>query len=269
MEPAIGVALSAVVFVGTHVGLATDAVRSRVVARLGAAAFVGLYSLVAALTFAAVVAYYAAHRFEGLAGLAAVTTGLVPLAHEILLVVIAGGVALVVAGLMAYPRMPMALFRQPIREPYGIERVTRHPFFAGTAIIGIAHVLLAPHLAGTVLMGGLVALALVGARHQDARHLRMRGQPYADYLTATSILPFGAILAGRQRLVWRELPLGALAAGVGVAVVLRLVHASLFAQGGLWIVLAVVGGAVVASAQTWRRARRRARRGTGLEQVRG
>jgi hypothetical protein len=87
--------------------------------------------------------------------------------------------------------------------------------------------------------------------------LRLRGRPYADYLAVTSAVPFAAIVAGRQRLVWRELPLGALAGGVGAAFVLRLVHGSLFADGGRWITLAIVGGGAVASVQSWLRARRR------------
>jgi len=106
MEPALGVALLALLFVGTHVGLATSAVRGRLIGALGERGFVVVYSGVASATFAAVVAYYAAHRFEGMAGLAA---GAIPLVRALLFVAIAAGIALAVAGLAAYPRMPMAL----------------------------------------------------------------------------------------------------------------------------------------------------------------
>jgi uncharacterized membrane protein len=257
MVPALGVALWALVFVGTHVGLATHAMRARLVARLGEGGFFGLYSMVASVTFGMLVAYYAAHRFDGAPGLA---LGTHPFARALLIATIGAGIALAVAGLVAYPRMPVALFGRSVGEPRGIERITRHPFFAGTALLGIAHALLATHLTGTVLMGALALLAIAGARHQDAKHLRRHGRPYADYLAATSMVPFAAIVAGRQRLAWREQPLGALAAGVVVAVALRAVHASLFAGGGRWIVLAVVGGGAVASLQSWRRVRRRSAR---------
>jgi uncharacterized membrane protein len=259
MDPALGVAVLALLFVGTHVGLATTAIRGRLTGALGEVGYVVVYTLVASGTLAAVLGYYAAHRFEGVAGLAA---GAHPAAHALLLAVIGAGVALMVAGLAGYPRMPMALFGQAISEPYGIERVTRHPFFAGIAMLGLAHVLLAPRLAGAVLMGSLALLAIAGARHQDAKHLRRRGRPYADYLAVTSTLPFAAIVAGRQRLVWRELPLGTLAAGVGAAVALRAVHDGLFADGGRWIVAAAVVGGGVAGLQSWLRARRPSARGT-------
>ena len=254
ITPALGVALCALLFVGTHVGLATHGVRARLVARLGEGGFFGLYSLVASVTFAIVVAYYAAHRFEGAAGLALVAN---PALRTVLVTMIVAGIALSVAGLAAYPRMPVALFGQSVGTPRGIERITRHPFFAGTAMMGIAHALLATHLTGTVFMGALALLAIAGARHQDAKYLRLRGRPYAEYLAVTSAVPFAAIVAGRQRLAWRELPFGALAAGVGLAFVLRAVHASIFAGGGRWVVLAAVGGGAVASLSSWRRARRR------------
>src|SRR5207249_624675 len=81
------------------------------------------------------------------------------------------------------------------------------------------------------------------------------GKPYADYLAATSAMPFAAILAGRQRFVWREFPLGAFATGLAVAVALRAVHGSIFANGGVWVIATVIGGAGIFAWQSARRAR--------------
>src|SRR5437899_13047458 len=55
----------------------------------------------------------------------------------------------------------------PIRAPRGVERVTRHPFFVGVALLASAHVLLATRLVGAVFFAGLAALAILGAWHQD------------------------------------------------------------------------------------------------------
>ena len=254
MEPALVVAALALVFVGAHVGLATQPVRGRLVDRLGEGGFFAVYSLTATLTFWSLIAYYARHRLEGAPGLA---LGAVPFVRAVLLALVAAGCALAAAGLAAYPRSPVALLGQTVREPRGVARITRHPFFAGTALVGAAHALLAPHLSGAVLMGALVVLAVAGARHQDAKHLERQGRAYADHLAVTSFVPFAAILAGRQRLAWRELPLGAGAIGLGAALLLRSVHAYLFAADGRWLVLAVAGGGAIASLQSWRRMRRR------------
>jgi uncharacterized membrane protein len=253
MEPAIVVTLLWMVFGGTHIALATGRVRAALVARLGEGGFTAFFSVVASVSFAVLIGYYASHRLEGAAGLA---LGYASALRWPLMAVIAAGVAFITAGLAVYPRLPMALFEQPISAPRGIERITRHPFFMGVVLIAVAHVLLATRLVGTVLAGGFAVLALAGARHQDAKLLRRRGQPYSDYVAATSTVPFGAVVSGRQRLAWRELPIGTLAAGLAVALALRIVHAGIFGHGGAWVIGTVVGGGAIATWQTWRRARR-------------
>jgi len=253
MEPALVVVGLWLLFGGTHIALASEPARRRLVARLGELGFTGLFFLVAATSFAALVAYYAAHRFDGAPGLAlANVTGL----RSMLMIMIVVGVTLLAPALVIYPRLPAALFGQPIRHPRGIERITRHPFFAGTALFALAHMLLATRLVGTVFFAGLALLSIVGAWHQDRKLLGRRGTAYAEYLAATSAVPFAAIVSGRQTLVWRELPLGALGLGLVVALALRTAHAAIFAHGGAWIIAVVVAGALIAGLNAWRRARR-------------
>src|SRR2546426_132095 len=90
-----------------------------------------------------------------------------------------------------------------------------------TTLFSLARVLLATRLVGAVFQAGIATVMMVGAWHQDRKLLVLRGRPYEAYLAATSAVPFVAILAGRQRLVWRELPYGALAACAAIAVSLR------------------------------------------------
>jgi uncharacterized membrane protein len=253
MEPAAAVTLLWGVFGGLHIGLSAAPIRSRLVAHLGESGFVGVFSLAATVSFAALVRYYATHRWDGVPGLA--LGGFGPLRWTLIGLVVVG-IILIAAGLTVYPRLPSALFGQPIRAPRGVERITRHPFFAGTALFALAHALLATRLVGTAFAAGFALLAITGARHQDARLLADRGEPYADYLAATSAVPFAALITGRQRIAWRELPAGAFAGGAGLAIVLRAAHGALFAAAGAWIVAAVVGGGAIATLQSWRRARR-------------
>jgi uncharacterized membrane protein len=257
MNPVVMVTLLWVLFGGSHVALA--ALRPRLVTRLGEMGFTLLFSIVASVSFTALVMYYAAHRFEGPAGFALGGSSAV---RWTLMTVVVLGVALNAPALVSYPRMPMALFGQPIQSAYGIERITRHPFFAGAALFALAHMLLATRLVGTVFFAGLLTLAVVGAWHQDRKLLARRGTAYGDYLAATSTVPFVAIAGGRQRLIWSELPVKALAVGALIALVLRYEHDVLFADGGIWIAATVVGGGTVAGINAWRRARRR--RGAAL-----
>jgi len=144
----------------------------------------------------------------------------------------------------------------PIRAPRGVERVTRHPFFVGVALLASAHVLFATRLVGAVFFAGLAALAILGARHQDRKLLARRGAPYAGYLAVTSAVPFAAIVARRQRLAWREIPPRGLVLGLAVAAALRAVHASIFAHGGAWVIGVVLAGAALSAGRAWRRAQR-------------
>jgi uncharacterized membrane protein len=256
MDPVFGTVALWLAMLGTHIGLASRRPRTALVARLGEQGYLFVFSLVAAVCFTALVGFYAAHRFEGPPGLA---LGGDPLLRVTLISVVVLGVVLAAASLVDYPRSPMAIFGRPRSEPYGIERITRHSFFVAMALVGGAHVFLAPHLVGAVFAGGFAVLGLVGSWHQDRKLLRQRGEPYAAYVAATSTIPFAAILAGRQRLVLRELPLRALGVGVVVAVLLRALHDSLFAYGGFWLLAIVLGGAGVQMVQGWRRGRRAAR----------
>lgn len=250
MAPAMIVALLWILSAGSHIGLGVY--RERLVRRLGPIGFTALFYVVAAVSFAALVTSYAAQRFDGLPGI-----GLDASAVRWPLMAIAVlGLALCVPGLRSYGRMPSALFDQPVRAVRGIERVTRHPFFAGMALFAAAHVLLATRLVGTAFFAGLFLLATVGAWHQDRKLRARRGPVYASYLTATSAVPFVAVVAGRQPFVWRELPVAAFGIGVLLALAARAWHGALFAGGGWWIVAGVVGGGSIAGVNAWRRARR-------------
>jgi len=256
METVLGMVALVLVFGGTHVGLATRRVREALVSRLGEFGFGGLYTLVAAVSFSVLTWFYAAHRFDGPPGLA---LGAVPAFRWPLMAIVVVGIVMMVASLVGYPSSPMAVFNKNVGSPSGMERVSRHSFFFGVALLGAAHALLATRLIGAVMMAGLALLAVAGAWHQDRKLLRLRGEPYAAYLEATSFVPFAAIIAGRQRLVWGELSVGALALGLVLAVALRTVHGSIFAHSGVWVIVGVVGGAALAAVQSLRRVTRRHR----------
>jgi uncharacterized membrane protein len=257
MEPALGVALLSLVFAGLHVGLTTRRVRATLVARLGERGFLALFSALAALGWTALVHYYAVHRFEGAAGLA---LGAGAATRLVLVTIVVVGLVLALTALASYLRSPYAISNDGPHAVRGIERITRHPFFAGVGMAAAAHVLLAPHLAGAVLSAGLAFLALGGAWHQDRKLLARRGQPFADFLATTSLVPFAAIVAGRQRLALRELPWTVMAVALALVAALRWGHAGIFAHGGLWAILTVVGGAAILMVQDLWVARRRARR---------
>src|SRR5438045_5134156 len=100
MAPVLGVLALWVLFGGTHVVLATGRVRGALVARLGESGFRLLFSVVAALSFSALVSFYASYRFDGPAG---PSLGAVPVLRWTLMGVVAAGIVLMTTALAVYP----------------------------------------------------------------------------------------------------------------------------------------------------------------------
>jgi uncharacterized membrane protein len=253
MDPVLRVALGFALFAATHLGLGAPRVRNALVARLGRWGFTLLFSLVAWVTFGFAISSYAAHAGEGPAGLG---LGASAGARLALIGAMVLGVVLMTGAFARYSKSPYAIGGESVREPRGLERVTRHPFFVGLALFGAAHALLAPRLVGAVAMGGLALLAAGGAAFQDRKLLVLRGDDYRDYLAVTSAIPFGAILSGRQRLVWGELPYPLLGLGLALGWLLRAGHAHLFDHGGAYLIAATVVGPALLLLSALRREQR-------------
>ena len=237
MKPALVVAALWMLFGATHIGFTTARIRAWMVSRLGELGFTLAYSALALTTFALVIVYYSRHQYEGVGGLA---LGALPFLRPILIALIVASIGLMLGTFANYPRSPYAIMGHgKFRSPHGLQRITRHPFFCGLSIFAIAHTLLATHLVGTALAAGFAVVSMVGMMHQD-RKLEVRyGAPFAHYLECTSIVPFAAIIAGRQAMNWRELPAVHLVAAIIIAVALRAIHSSIFAHDG-WPFLGVL-----------------------------
>ena len=210
-------------FAGSHLALSSAGPRSKLIERLGAQPFAGAYSLVALFTFIPLVRAYWHGRHGGpMLWSMGTVPGAVPLA--ILLGV--AGMALVAAS-FAQPSVTGMDPRAGTRA-HGITRITRHPLFMGLAVWGLAHALVTGYLADVIFFGGFPVYGLIGAAHQDVRKQREAGQDLRAFYDETSLLPFWAILTGRNRLELSELPFAALGIGASVAIVIYLLHPTLF-----------------------------------------
>jgi uncharacterized membrane protein len=82
----------------------------------------------------------------------------------------------------------------------GMLRITRHPFLWGVALWAAGHLLVNGDLAGLILFGSMLVLALAGTTSIDAKRKRALGETWDAFAAKTSNLPFAAILARRQSL---------------------------------------------------------------------
>jgi len=86
----------------------------------------------------------------------------------------------------------------------GIIRITRHPQMVGQIIWCIAHTLWIGSSFTLVTSLGLIAHHLFGVWHGDRRLTKRYGDSFLEVKQRTSIIPFQAIIEGKQTLKWQE-----------------------------------------------------------------
>lgn len=181
-------------------------VRSSLVSRVGEGGFLGLYSLVSAVTLVLLVLAYSE-----------VSRLLYwwypdPNMNLIAKVMMWVAVVFVVGSFMAPNPSSVGMGEKAKEGPKGMLRITRHPLLWGVGIWGGAHVLANGDVVSVVFFGWFVVLAVGGALLLDAKKSEQLGEDWREFSRQTSLLPFGAVLSGRTSLVVSEL-IGPLALG--------------------------------------------------------
>ena len=220
MKSFFHLALAAAFWFVTHHGLASGLMRARLVAGLGANGFRIFYSILSVLALVLLA------RASGAADPVPIWTAPAWL-RLVLALIMLPAFLFFAAGLLRNPTAVggEALAGQQIR---GIQRITRHPMLRSFALWALVHVLGNGDLASVIFFATFAISAFIGMPSID-RKLAARDPEMAAKLRAeTSILPFGAIMAGRNRLVLAEIGwLAPALAVIGWAVTLHF-HARFF-----------------------------------------
>jgi uncharacterized membrane protein len=215
------IVMFSVLFVVTHLGLSHGAVRQGLVDKLGQWPFRGLYSLVAFGTLGPAAVLWWQNRHLG------PVLWELPWWPERIMAAV-----LVLFGLLLFFQSlatPSPASMVPAKnEARGVLRITRHPMNMALALWGLAHLLANGTLGDVAFFGSFVAVGVVGAYQMDARLKRQKGEDFTDFCRQTSVLPFGAILRGRNRLAVDELSFPLAVIGVAVFVALTFFHGRFF-----------------------------------------
>ena len=108
----------------------------------------------------------------------------------------------------------------------GITRVTRHPFLMGVALWAASHIVANGEVASVIFFGGFLVLAIIGPLNIDAKLRHRRPDAWQKLAQTTSIVPFVAILQGRNTFEWRGLGWWRIALSLALYAVLWAIHAS-------------------------------------------
>ncbi len=193
-------ALATIAFVGSHLAM-SHPLRLRLVQNLGERYFLIVYSAVSFLTLGWMIFAYRGIRHSDPLWIAPDPWW--PVASAIML----AASILLVGSLFRNPAFPHpGAADRPIGKPIGVFAITRHPMNWSFMLWALVHIGLWGSPRNLIVAGGILILAFAGSIGQDRKKLSVLGRGWRDWMSRTSFIPFGALLA-------RKVPLRALAPG--------------------------------------------------------
>jgi uncharacterized membrane protein len=206
-------ALAALVFAVMHLGVAGTRLRDRAVTIYGEKAYRGAFSLASVVVLLWLIVAYGRAPYLP-------TWGMLAPWAPVMVVLMLPAILLAVIGLLTPSPTALGQERRLAEPPRGILRVTRHPFLTGVALWALLHLVGNGDLASLVFFACFAVVAVFGTTSIDAKRRRLMGEAaWIPFVTRTSIIPFAAIVAGRNQFslveigVWRTL-VGVLAYGL-------------------------------------------------------
>lgn len=222
MDPILLIAALGAAFLITHLALPHPPIRAALVARLGAGAYLGLYSAISFATLIPLTMSWWGARHQGPA-LWMLRGG--PVGHLVELLVLLG-FGFIIGGVVRPAPASIATTMQglPVKVR-GLAHVTRHPLMMGISLWALGHMLVNGWASDLLFFGTMLLTALLGAMHQD--HRKAAASPdYAEVIAQTSFFPNPLRVGAVDGRSW-----AGFAVGLGVGLVLRVFHTSLFSGG--------------------------------------
>ena len=211
--------LAAIFFTGLHLGVAGTTIRDRAIAALGQNGYRVAFSIATVVGLAWLVMAYNRAPYV-------VTWGMLEWWKPFAIILMLPASLLVVVGLTTPNPTAVAQENRLAQPPQGIVRVTRHPFLTGVAIWALVHLIGNGDVASCVFFAVWAVVALAGTVSIDRKRRRLLGAAaWEPFAAQTSIVPFAAVAAGRNRFRPGEIGAWRWGAAVIVYVLMLVGHA--------------------------------------------
>jgi uncharacterized membrane protein len=212
------VSLSALVFLGLHVGISGSPVRQKMVERLAEKGYQIVFSVLSVLALIWLVAAWRNApelNLWSVPGLSWLPVLLMPIATVLLICAYSAPNPTAIGG---------GRFLKEENPAKGIFRVTRHPLMVAIVIFSFSHILTSGDLADLILFGSLFMTAALGMPSIDKKLHDRNAESFDRLAAVTSIIPFVAIMQGRNTLSLSEIGILRLAGGLALYVVMLYGH---------------------------------------------
>ncbi len=195
--------LASLFFLGLHFGVAATSLRDRLIEKLGEKGYRILFASLALLGLIWLVYAWRQASYSSyipLWGQPVLFKYLAVLLMPVAFLFVIAGITTPNPARLGQEEMIAGDF-----QPTGILRVSRHPMLWGIALWALLHLLANGDLAAVIFFGTFLVLAIKGSYDLDRKRLKQYGEKWQRYQEVTSLIPFQAILQGKQTLIWQEL----------------------------------------------------------------
>lgn len=197
--------IAALVLLVTHLGISGTGLRGQLVSRIGEQAYLGVYSVITLASMGYFIWLYGELPRLDYLWFPDPMLYWVP---KILMVV---ACVLLVGGFMV--KNPTSVGQEGALDSpesvaaaaTGVNRITRHPFQWSVILWAASHLVANGDTVSVVFFTAFILLSGIGSLSLDAKKQATLGDAFTPFAALTSNLPFGAILAGRNKLVLSEL----------------------------------------------------------------
>jgi len=207
-------------FVGLHLLLSSARLRKRLVAKLGSRRFSALYSVCAAIGLIGMIVSFRNAPY--------VEVWLPPRALRwVPALAMPISILLLIAGFSTKSATTVGT-ADVAADPdaaRGIFTITRHPALWGFALWAAAHLFANGELRAILVFVPILVLAVAGMVHIDRRRAADLGDVWEGYRARTSLVPFAAIIRGKNRLDLRGIGIVRVLAAAFVYVAVLHMHA--------------------------------------------
>jgi uncharacterized membrane protein len=218
LSAVLSLLLAAIFFAGIHLGVAGTTIRDRAIAALGQSGYRVAFSIATVVGLTWLVMAYNRAPYV-------VTWGMLEWWKPFAIILMLPASLLVVIGLTTPNPTAVAQENRLAQPPQGIVRVTRHPFLTGVGLWALVHLIGNGDVASLVFFAVWAVVALAGTVSIDRKRRRLLDEAWEPFAAQTSIVPFAAIVAGRNRFSPGEIGVWRWGAAVIVYVLMLVGHA--------------------------------------------